>query len=155
MGQAGIVLPDPTGIPPVQVAAVKTDADGDSVMIGTLSPAKASPSRHDDISMAADSPKVSSLLGKRPSSEADDNSMLVEALAPVVSQKVVELPPCSQQPDLSSLHDGCLWLPTKLPALSGCGVFRVAAGGDHSFVIRVVHGSVLSTPPGCMPKVSS
>jgi alpha-tubulin suppressor-like RCC1 family protein len=52
-------------------------------------------------------------------------------------------------------HDdggGCLWRPTRIPALSGQGLFRIAAGGDRSAAVRVVNGSVFSRLPGTLPR---
>lgn len=54
--------------------------------------------------------------------------------------------------DLQWARDACLWGPTCVPSLSKIGVFRVAAGGDHSLAIRVTYGSVLSTQPGSLPR---
>lgn len=45
-----------------------------------------------------------------------------------------------------------LWAPTKIPGLSNIGIFRVCAAGDHALAVRVTEGSVLSTPPGCLPR---
>jgi alpha-tubulin suppressor-like RCC1 family protein len=47
---------------------------------------------------------------------------------------------------------GCLWAPTRIPELSGVGVFRLAAGGDHSLALRITRGGVVSVPPGVLPR---
>jgi len=61
---------------------------------------------------------------------------------------------CLQSPlvnmDLAFARAGCLWAPTRIPGLSGIGIFRIAAGGDHSLLLRVTKGSVLSLPPGTL-----
>lgn len=42
----------------------------------------------------------------------------------------------------------CAWVPTRVDALSGVGVFRVAAGGDRALAVRVSRGAAVSLAPG-------
>ncbi|RYG40157.1 hypothetical protein EON68_04570, partial [archaeon] len=51
-----------------------------------------------------------------------------------------------------SVANHCIWTPQCMTGLSGAGIFRIAAAGNHSLAVRVVRGSVLSTPPGCLPR---
>jgi ubiquitin-protein ligase E3 A len=44
--------------------------------------------------------------------------------------------------------------PTIVPGLSERGVFCLGAGSEHTVAVRVTRGSVLSTPPGSMPRGS-
>lgn len=41
--------------------------------------------------------------------------------------------------------------PVRVAGYDGQGAFHITAGGDHTLVLRVKSGSVLSRPPGCLP----
>ena len=56
--------------------------------------------------------------------------------------------------DAADVRGSCAWAPMRVAALSGIGMFRIAAGGDHTIALRVRAGTVLSAPSGRVPRAA-